>query len=101
MTLDRAHSADWLHEHQMLSLTHTVSDMIKAIGGVQKVNSMVLPLPYAQLLKWGLIIFVFSLPFFIIVRRCPPPRTAPSAVATRLRRARRPSLASSPCRSAC
>ena len=52
MTLQRAQAAEWLREHQMLSLSRTVSELIKAIGGVQKVSGMVLPLPYSQLLKW-------------------------------------------------
>jgi len=46
-----------------------LSKLMRAYNGIDKVDKMVLPLPYAQLLKVFLLAWVFSLPF-VIVEEC-------------------------------
>merc|ERR1712216_681452 len=48
-----------------LILTEHVSALVAAYNGADKVDKMVLPLPYCQLLKIFEIFFVFTLPFAI------------------------------------
>ena len=46
-------------------ISSTIRGMVQAYGGIDKVNTMVLPLPYEQLLKIFTLFYVFTLPFAI------------------------------------
>ena len=45
---------------------YSLKDMSASLGGVNRVDSAVLPLPYCQMLKLLLMSYVFSLPFVIV-----------------------------------
>ena len=66
MLLERAMMAGWMRSAQMKTFSDRMFDLGAALGGAYKVGTMVLPFPYAQLLKWGLLLFVYSLPWVLV-----------------------------------
>ena len=54
-----------LEASQLSQISSTIRGMVQAYGGIDKVNTMVLPLPYEQLLKIFTLFYVFTLPFAI------------------------------------
>ena len=65
MTLERGVSEGLLRDAQLTSFSAGMTKLVEALGGMHKVDTMVLPFPYAQLLRWSLLIFCFTLPFVI------------------------------------
>ena len=49
---------------------------MSAYNGIDKIDKVVLPLPYAQLLKIFLMFWVFSLPFVLVKVGTPAAATA-------------------------
>jgi hypothetical protein len=66
MTLERGVSEGLLRDTQLTSFSAGMTKLVEALGGMHKVDTMVLPFPYAQLLRWSLLIFCFSLPFVMV-----------------------------------
>ena len=65
MTLERGIDEGLLPERQSLPTASGITALVTAFGGLHKVNTMVLPFPYAQLLRWSLLLFTFTLPFVL------------------------------------
>ena len=63
MTLERGVNEGLLRDQQLTSFSAGMTELVRALGGVAKVDTMVLPFPYVQLLRWSLLIFCFTLPF--------------------------------------
>ena len=63
MTLERGVNEGLLRPQQLTSFSSGMTELVRALGGVAKVDTMVLPFPYVQLLRWSLLIFCFTLPF--------------------------------------
>ena len=51
---------------QVTVLSNHIAALIEAYAGADKIDNMVLPLPYCQLLKWFELFFVFTLPFVLV-----------------------------------
>ena len=60
-----------LQPQQHKPLSELTSELIVCYNGIDKIQSMVLPLPYCQLLKLFMLFFVYSLPFVIAVHAGP------------------------------
>ena len=58
-------SAGALETTQLSRLTEQIEGLVVAGGAIDKIDKMVLPLPYCQLLKIFQIFFVFTLPFVL------------------------------------
>lgn len=66
MALERGVSEGLLRDQQLTSFSAGITKLGNAVGGTHKVDTMVLPFPYAQLLLWSLFLFCFTLPFFVV-----------------------------------
>ena len=61
-------SAGALETTQLSRLTEQIEGLVVAGGAIDKIDKMVLPLPYCQLLKIFQIFFVFTLPFVLALQ---------------------------------
>ena len=65
INIERMVSAGALETTQLGRLTEQIEGLVEAGGAIDKIDRMVLPLPYCQLLKIFQIFFVFTLPFVL------------------------------------
>ena len=65
INIERMVSAGALETTQLSRLTEQIEGLVEAGGAIDKIDRMVLPLPYCQLLKIFQIFFVFTLPFVL------------------------------------
>ena len=65
INIERMVSAGALETTQLSRLTEQIEGLVEAGGAIDKIDKMVLPLPYCQLLKIFQIFFVFTLPFVL------------------------------------
>ena len=65
INIERMVSAGALETTQLSRLTEQIEGLVAAGGAIDKIDRMVLPLPYCQLLKIFQIFFVFTLPFVL------------------------------------
>ena len=55
-----------IEPQQLLTVSQVINDLVGAYNSIDKVDKMVLPFPYAQLLKVLMLVYVFTLPFVIV-----------------------------------
>lgn len=65
LNLERLSEEGVLHSSTFMVVEEKIDKMLDAYNGIDKIDKLVLPLPYCQLLKIFLIFFVFTLPFTI------------------------------------
>ena len=65
INIERMVSAGALETTQLSRLTEQIEGLVEAGGAIDKIDQLVLPLPYCQLLKIFQIFFVFTLPFVL------------------------------------
>ena len=66
LAVERMQKKGAIEPQQLLTVSQVINDLVGAYNSIDKVDKMVLPFPYAQLLKVLMLVYVFTLPFVIV-----------------------------------
>ena len=64
-TLSAANQAGRINNTHLLAMDTNVNELMKAFNAIDRIDKMLFPFPYAQLVKVFLFFFCFSLPFYV------------------------------------
>ena len=66
LNIERMVRANAIELTQLVHLSEKMDKLVSAFNGIDKIDKLILPLPYCQLLKIFELFFVFTLPFVIV-----------------------------------